>query len=166
MKFNSEHIQPMNLGDLFRRSIRLGKQVYFLSLPSNFLILCAVSSLAYLFYSYALRLGVEDAALSTIAIFNNLLFLSITGANIFYLLLQRSQRKILHVTKNALLNTLRITPTIIVATLLYAISVSMGLVLLIIPGLLLLAFFGLFAQVITLEGEGIVTSLLRSWELV
>jgi|SRR5690625_897246 len=166
MRFSSKHVQPMPIGKLLKQSIKLGKQIFLLSLPSNILIIIGTSSLAYLFYSYGLNLGVETTSLATIAIFNNLLFISVTGANVFNLLLQNGQQKYLTIIKKSLWNTFKIIPTILVATLLYAISVSMGLVLLIIPGLLLLGFFGLYTQVITLESKGIVTSLTRSWQLV
>lgn len=166
MMFRSEHTQPMNFSSLFSYAINLGKQVYVLSLLGNFLIIVATSSLAYVFYSYGLSLGVEESGLRTIAIFNNLLLISLTSANVFYLLLQQKKEKFLINAKDALINTLRVTPTIIVATLLYAIAVSMGIVLLVIPGLLLFAFFGLYAQTIVYERQGIISSLVRSWILV
>lgn len=166
MRFRPKHTQPMTVGIMINQSFQLGKDIFLLSLPSNILIVILISSFTFFFYLYAEHVGVEPLTFNTINIFNNLLLISITTAYVFNLLLQNNKQSYLKVIKKSLLETLKIMPTIIIATFLYAVSVSIGLILLVIPGLLLFAFFGLYTQVIVIENKGVIASLTRSWKIV
>lgn len=166
MKIKSQHIQPMKMGMLFKYATEKGKQVFLLSIPGNLLILLIFSAILFGGFDYAESLGVDENTLYTLSIFNNLLFISLTSVNIFYLLTTNSEQPYFDQVKHALIKTLKVLPTLIVATLVYAIFVTLGLILLIIPGLVLYAYLGLFAQTIAFENKGIISSLIRSRELV
>jgi ABC-type polysaccharide transport system permease subunit len=166
MRIESRHIQPMKMGALCKYAANRGKQVFLLSIPGNLLVLLLFSTILFGGFAYAESLGVEENTLYTLSIFNNLLFISLTSVNIFYLLTLKSEQAYFDQVKRALIKTLKVTPTLIVATLLYAIVVTLGLLLLIIPGLVLYAYLGLFAQTIAFENRGIISSLIRSRELV
>lgn len=166
MRMKSEQVQPMKLGEITKQAMAKGKEIFLVSIPGNLLILLIFSIVLFLGFDYAESLGVDEITLNTLSVFNNLLFISLTSVNIFYLLIINSDQPYFEQVKQALIKTLKVTPTVIVATLLYAILVTLGLILLIIPGLILYAYLGMFSQTIVFEDKGIVASLIRSRELV
>src|SRR5690625_5034286 len=163
----TNHIQPMSAKELVRNSFENGKKVFLLSLLGNFLILAIFAALVLIFYSYIESLGVDNNTLYILAMFNNLIFISLTSVNIFYLLIGNQQEvSYLNQVKNSLIKLLIALATLIVSTLIYSILVIFGLTILIVPGILIFTYFGLYSQAIAFEDEGIITSILRSRELV
>jgi len=163
----TKHIQPMSAKELVRNSFESGKKVFLLSLLGNFLILALFAALVLIFYSYIESLGVDNNTLYILAMFNNLIFISLTSVNIFYLLIGNQQEvSYLNQVKNSLIKLLIALATLIVSTLIYSILVIFGLTILIVPGILIFTYFGLYSQAIAFEDEGIITSILRSRELV
>lgn len=162
----TNHIQPMSAKELVRNSFENGKKVFLLSLLGNFLILAIFAALVLIFYSYIESLGVDNNTLYILAMFNNLIFISLTSVNIFYLLIGNQETSYLNQVKNSLIKLLLALATLIVSTLIYSILVIFGLTLLIIPGILIFTYFGLYSQAIAFEDEGIITSILRSRELI
>lgn len=166
MKLLDHHIQPMRMGAMLKYTMSKGKEIFLLSIPGNLLILLVFSTILFQGFTYFESLGIDESSLGTLSIFNNLLFISLTSVNIFYLLTTNSELPYFDQVKKAFMKTLVLLPTLIVATLVYALAVALGLVLLIIPGLVLYAYLGLFAQTIAFENQGMITSLTRSRELV
>jgi len=162
----TKHIQPMSTKELVRNSLESGKKVFLISLLGNFLILALFATLVLIFYSYIESLGVDNNTLYILAMFNNLIFISLTSVNVFYLLIGNQEISYLNQVKNSLIRLLIALATLIVSTLIYSILVIFGLTLLIVPGILIFTYFGLYSQAIAFEDEGIITSILRSRELV
>jgi len=162
----TKHIQPMSAKELAGNSFESGKKVFLLSLLGNFIILVLFATLVLIFYSYIESLGVDNNTLYILAMFNNLIFISLTSVNIFYLLIGNQEESYLNQVKNSLIRLLIALATLIVSTLIYSILVIFGLTLLIVPGILIFTYFGLYSQAIAFEDEGIITSILRSRELV
>src|SRR5690625_416692 len=162
----TNHIQPMSAKELVRNSFENGKKVFLLSLLGNFLILAIFAALVLIFYSYIESLGVDNNTLYILAMFNNLIFISLTSVNIFYLLIGNQETSYLNQVKNSLIRLLIALATLIVSTLIYSILVIFGLTLLIVPGILIFTYFGLYSQAIAFEDEGIITSILISREIV
>src|SRR5699024_10233007 len=132
----TKHIQPMSAEELAENSFESAKKVFQLSLLVNFIILDLFATLVLIFYSYIESLGVDNNTLYILAMFNNLIFISLTSVNIFYLLIGNHEESYLNQVKNSLIRLLIALATLIVSTLIYSILVIFGLTLLIVPGIL------------------------------
>lgn len=166
MKIESQDIQPMMVSTLLKNAIKKGKGVFLLSLPGNFLIFVFFITILFLFFNYAYLIGADVNTLNTLRLLNNALIISLSSVNVFYLLLGNDEKTYLQQVKEALFKTLRVIPVLIVATLFYAIFVSVGFTLLLLPGLILYAYLGIYSQTVAFENKGFISSLLRSRELV
>lgn len=166
MKINQQHIQPMNIREIITSAAKRSKQVFLLSIPGNIILLFVLCIILFSGYDFLEAQGLDDTTLAVLTMFNNLLMISVTSVNIFYLLLANSKQAYIEQVKEAFTKTLKVLPIVIVATLIYAILVTLGLFLFIIPGLVLYAYLGIYAQTIVFEKSGIIHSILRSRELV
>lgn len=100
------------------------------------------------------------------SIFFNTFFISFTGANVFYLLLLDSETPYFTQVKQALLKTIKVMPTLFFAATLYCFLYFFGIIFFVIPGMLLYVYLGLFAPSVVFEKKNLLTSLIRSLELV
>ncbi|HLR80819.1 MAG TPA: hypothetical protein VK119_09640 [Bacillota bacterium] len=166
MKINKQHIQPMKLSTLLKYTKETGKGVFLLSVPGNILILVLSTAVLFAFFDYVDAVGMNENGLHTLTIFNNVLLIGLTCVHIYYLLLGNHKLSFWNQVKQSLIKTLKILPTLIVATFVYALFVTIGLFLLIIPGLILYAYLGIYSQTIAFENKGMLSSLLRSRDLV
>lgn len=166
MRIGSQDIQPMDVRTLLKNMVKKGKSVFLLSLPGNFLIFVFFITILFLFFNYVYLIGADANSLNTLRLLNNALIISLSSVNVFYLLLGNDEGTYLQQVKEALFKTLKVIPVLIVATLFYAIFVSIGFTLLLLPGLILYAYLGIYAQTIAFENKGFISSLLRSRELV
>src|SRR5699024_499296 len=151
-----KHIKPMSANELAGKSFERGKKELMLSLLDNYIILALFATLVIIFYSYIESLGVDNNTLYILAMFNNLIFISLTSVNIFYLLIGNQEESYLNQVKNSLIRLLIALATLIVSTLIYSILVIFGLTLLIVPGILIFTYFGLYSQALAFDDEGII----------
>ena len=166
MKIEQQHIQPMKTSRLLSYMWAKGKDVFLVSLLGNLLLFIVFITITFIFFEHAISLGLDMNALNTLRMLNNVLIVSLSSVHIFYLLIGNDELTYIAKVKFALLKTINIIPTLIVATLLYAVFTSMGLALLLLPGILLFVYLGIYSQTIAFEDQGILSSLIRSRELV
>jgi|SRR5690625_1204046 len=166
MKIASEHVQPVSIGTLFKNMLGRGRSVFLLSLIGSFLIIALSSLILFFLYEYIESLGFSESQLAILSTINNMLFISLTSVNIFYLLMGEAELPFMQQVKQSLIKTFKITPILIVATLIFSVFIFLGLGLFVIPGLILFAYLGVYSQTIVFENQGIIASLLRSRDLV
>lgn len=166
MKIRSQDIQPMLASTLLKSAVKKGKSIFLLSLPGNFFIFVFFITILLLLFNYVYSIGADGKILNTLRLLNNAFIISLSSVNVFYLLVDNDEQRYLQQVKEALLKTLKVIPVLIVATVFYAIFVTMGLSLLLLPGLILYAYLGVYSQTIAFENKGFISSLLRSRELV
>ena len=166
MKIENEHIEPMTFKRLMSQMIYQGKGVFLSSLLGNFLILGVLVTVLFLLFDYVALLGNDEEMMALLRTFNNALILSLGGVHIFYLLLCDRDMSTKQQMKTAMRKTLKVTPVLFIATFLFSILATMGMAWLLIPGILIYTFFGLYSQTVAFENQGILSSLLRSREIV
>src|SRR5690625_191989 len=161
-----EQIQPMSVRELFKNAMRKGTEIFSLSLIGNFVIIALFSTIVFILYDYLESIEVNNTQLNTLGIINNMLFISLTSVNVFYLLVNKEDQSFMEKVKSSLLKTLKMMPTLLATTIVFSIFVTLGFTLLLIPGLILFTYLGIYAQTIAFENQGIIASLLRSRDLV
>lgn len=166
MKIASEHVQPMSLKVILRHMLGRGKSVFRLSLVGNLLIIALFSFVLFALYNYIESLGASESQLVALSTINNMLFISFTSANVFYLLIGGEELPFGEQVKQSLIKTLKITHKLLAATLIFSGLMTLGLGLLLIPGLIIFTYFGIYSQTIIFENQGVVASLSRSFNLV
>lgn len=72
-----------------------------------------------------------------------MLFISFTSANVFYLLIGEEELPFGEQVKQSLIKTLKITHKLLAATLIFSGLMTLGLGLLLIPGLIIFPYFGI-----------------------
>lgn len=161
-----EQVRPMTIRELFKDMIGKGKEVFLLSTLGNFLMIAVFSTVLFILYDYLDSSGVNSTQLNTLGIINNMLFISLTSVNVLYLLVNNVELSFMEQVKSSLLKTLKMMPALLATTIVFSIFVTLGFTLLLIPGLILFTYLGMYAQVIAFENQGIISSLLRSRDLV
>ncbi|GAK07798.1 hypothetical protein [Geomicrobium sp. JCM 19038] len=166
MDISKEQTQPQTFKDLMRNMSQNGKRVFLVSIPGTLLISVPLITVLFFFFDYMIQLGVSVVEIEALRIFNQALLFSVLGVQVFYLLLLDRELPFKKRVLTGLKKTALVFPAIIVATILYTVLTTFGLALLVIPGLIIYAYLGLFAQTIAFENKGIVKSLMRSRQLV
>src|SRR5699024_7756022 len=122
-----EQIQPMSVRELFKNTMRKGKEIFSLSLIGNFVIIALFSTIVFILYDYLESIEVNNTQLNTLGIINNMLFISLTSVNVFYLLVNKEDQSFMEKVKSSLLKTLKMMPTLLATTIVFSIFVNLGI---------------------------------------
>ncbi|MFB4159395.1 hypothetical protein ACE1TF_05890 [Geomicrobium sp. JSM 1781026] len=167
MRVSRSHVQPQQVKGLVGGMMNRGKDIFLISLPGNIILLTIFVTLLFIGFELAYVNGFDSVTLNTLRLVNNTILVAIISVHVFYLFIYNQESATYwQQVRIGLLKTLKVIPVIIAATIVYAVFTSAGLALLIIPGILLYAYLGIYAQVIAFEGKGALSSLIRSRDLV
>src|SRR5699024_3849409 len=116
-----EQIQPMSVRELFKNTMRKGKEIFSLSLIGSFIIIALFSTILFLLYDCLESIEVNHTQLNTLGIIDNMLFISLTSGNGFYLLVNNEDLSFMEKVKSSLLKTLKVMPALLATTIVFSI---------------------------------------------
>ncbi|MDQ0298874.1 hypothetical protein J2S78_001294 [Salibacterium salarium] len=170
MYIQPDNVQPATAKTLISQSFKKSKELFTTSLILTIPIFSIIFALMIYLYDFLAAneisiSTIQDESLSGLSVFNGLLIVSV-GAVIMFLLLVNNESERKNQVVFTLKKTVVLLPTVIAATIVYTTFVLIGFSLLLIPGLLLLAYLGFYTQAIVFERKGIFQSIFRSRDLV